>query len=122
MPNLFELARDWLPAQAQTAAAVSVTYSRGAETITITTAVVGRTVFASNVEGAARIEFGDRDYLIPVDDLTFGVPAIGDRITETVDGTAKVFEVVTPDTGEPAWRYSDPQHTVWRIHVKQQQV
>ena len=119
MPNLFANATTWLNQQIQAAAKVTVTYTRGAESITITTAVVGRTVFASNVEGGARIEFGDRDYLIPVDDLTFGEPAIGDRITETVDGTAKIFEVLTPDTGEPAWRYSDPQHTVWRLHVKQ---
>lgn len=123
MATLFETAFDngWLSTQVQTAAAASVTYARGAETATVT-AVVGRTVFASNAEGAARVEFGDRDYLILAADLVaananWTKPAIGDRIT---DSEGRVFEVVTPDTGEPAWRYSDPQHTTWRIHTKRQ--
>lgn len=121
MSTLFELAQDWLPDMVQLAAAASVTYARGVTTATVT-AVVGRTVFASNVEGGARVEFGDRDYLITVADLVaanaaWTEPAIGDRIT---DADGKIFEVVTPDTGEPAWRYSDPQHTVWRIHTKRQ--
>jgi hypothetical protein len=32
-------------------------------------------------------------------------PAVGDRITETINGAAKTFEVQTPENGEPAWRY-----------------
>lgn len=128
MPTLFSNAFDsggWLSAQVQAAAAVTVTYARGAETATITTAVVGRTAYKSELERPGWVEVGDRDYLIPADDLTaanatWATPAVGDRISETVDGTTLVFEVVTPDTGEPAWRYSDPQNTVWRIHVKRQ--
>jgi hypothetical protein len=117
VPNLFEKARDWLPAAVQAAAGVSVTYARGVTSLAIT-AVVGRTAFASNQMGGPRIEWGDRDYLITVEDLTIGEPAIGDRVTEVIDGTSIVFELVTPDTGEPAWRYSDPQRTVYRLHMK----
>lgn len=102
------------------AAGVSVTYTRKGQSITVSAAILGRAVFSSNLDGGARIEFGDRDYLIAVDDLTFGAPQLGDRITESVDGVACVFEVMTPATGEPAWRYSDPGRTLWRIHVKQQ--
>ena len=114
MPNLFAKANDWLTTQVQAAAGESVTYTRNATSITLT-AVVGRTVFASNAEGGARIEFGDRDYLIAAADLTFGTPREGDRIT---DAAGLVFEVQEPGTGEPAWRYSDPDRTEFRIHVK----
>lgn len=101
------------------AAGVSVVYSRTGETSLNLTVVPGRTVFASNLDGGARIEFGDRDYLIDASDLTYGEPSLGDRIAETIDGTTTTFEIVTPNTGEPAWRWSDPAHTRWRIHTKQ---
>ena len=99
------------------AAGVSVTYTRAATALSIT-AIVGRTVFSSNAQDGPRIEFGDRDYLIQAVDLTIGEPAIGDRISETIDGVTRVFECMTPGTGEPAWRWSDPAHTVYRIHCK----
>lgn len=112
--NLFDKAKTWLPAMLQSAAGSTVSYRRGATSITLT-AVIGQTVFSSNVEGAARIERGDRDYLILVADLTLGVPRIGDRIT---DANGLVFEVQTPETGEPAWRYSDPERAEYRLHMK----
>ena len=115
--NLFQKARSFLPAQEQRAAGETVTYARGAESLTLT-AVVGNTVFATNVEGAARISFGDRDYLIGVADLTLGAPRIGDRVHHVVGGAALVFEVQDLDGGEPAWRHSDPDRTTWRVHVK----
>jgi hypothetical protein len=100
------------------AAGVSVTYSRTGQSSLTITAVPGRTVFSSNQDGGARIEFGDRDYLIEASALTYGAPALGDRIAEVIDGVTTTFEIVTPNTGEPAWRWSDPSHTRWRIHTK----
>jgi hypothetical protein len=116
--SLFANARGWLGTQAQLAAGVSVVYSRTGQTSLNLTAIPGRTVFASNQDGGARIEFGDRDYLIEAEDLTYGEPAIGDRVTEVIDGTTHVFECLTPTTGEPAWRWSDSLHTRYRIHCK----
>ncbi len=114
------------------AAGVSITYTRGATTLTILdtdgAAWVGRTAFVSNQNGAARVEWGDRDYLILASALA-GLPAaacidetpvaIGDRITEVVEGASLTFEVMTPGTGEPAARFSDPTRTVVRLHCKQ---
>lgn len=116
--TMFADARTMLSTGLKDAAGVSVVYSRGETSLSIT-AIPGRTVFSSNQDGGARIEFGDRDYLIVASDLTYGEPALGDRIAETIDGTSTTFEVVTPNTGEPAWRWSDPAHTRWRIHTKQ---
>jgi hypothetical protein len=111
--NLFEKSKGWLRPRLEAAAGVTVTYTRLAASITLT-AVVGRTVFSSNQIEGARVEFGDRDFLIDAAALTFGEPQLGDRITEA----GRVFEIVTPGTGEPAWRWSDPQHTAYRIHTK----
>jgi len=113
--------------QAGAAPSGTITYTRAAGgTVDLTgKAWVGRTVFRRNPlgSGEATIQFGDRDYLIPVADLAAGgtpfQPAEGDRITETVGAASLVFEILAP-TGEPAARHSDPQRTVWRVHCKQQ--
>lgn len=105
----------------------TITYTRkgGAGTVDLTSkAWTGRTVFRRNQMsdlGAAAVVFGDRDYLIPVADLTVSgttfEPIRGDRITETIGGTATVFEVISP-VGEPEVRFSDPGRTVYRVHTK----
>lgn len=115
--NLFRNAQAWMRTKLVDAAGVSVTYTRKATGTPLTiNAVIGRTVFSSNLSDTVRVEFGDRDYLVDVDQLP-AQPAIGDRITETLDGQTHVYEVTTPQTGEPAWRWSDPQCTIYRIHT-----
>lgn len=108
------------------AGGVTVTYTRAADPgnpVTIAAesgrAWVGRTAFASNAQDKARLVWGDRDYLILASALP-AEPAEGDRIAETVSGVACVFEVLEPDTGEPAWRWADEGRTVYRLHVKEQ--
>lgn len=116
--SLFSRARDWLNSKLKSSAGVTVTYTRASLSVSVV-AVSGRTVFVSTIEGGPRVEFGDRDFLIAVADLEdFGEPAIGDRIREVIDSTVRVFEVCTPGTGEPAWRYSDTGFGVYRIHTK----
>lgn len=107
-----------LQARMKTGAGVALVYARGAQSITLT-GWIGRQVYASQLEGGRRLEFGERDYLIGVDDLTFGEPRIGDRVTETINGRAVVFEVATPTNGEPQARYVDQTRTMWRVHVKE---
>lgn len=118
--GLLAQAQDWLNRTLQTAGGVSVVYVRGVQSLPLT-AVVGRTAFAQvggqNAAGAAVI-WGDRDYLITAADLTLGEPRRGDRITETIDGVACVFECMAPGN-EPAWRWSDAGRTKYRIHTKQ---
>lgn len=125
MPNLFEKARTWLPAQMEAAAGVGpVTYTR-ARTLHVVTLSpwVGRTLFATSREaGGASVAWGDRDYLVPRDQLRVGgvefEPDDGDRLVEVIGGVACTFEVMKPDTGEPAWRWSDTGETTYRLHVK----
>lgn len=115
----------WLNGMLGQAAGVAVTYTRGATAIDITAAsgqaTVGRTAFASNRTGGARIEWGDRDYFIAAAAIAaLGEPAEGDKVTETINGVECVFKVLLPNTGEPAWRWSDGEtRTTYRLHVKQ---
>lgn len=124
MPNLLTRGLDFLIRSMEGAAAVTggVTYTRGAESVTLS-AWVGRTVFNRNQqETGAAIIFGERDYLFRAADLVIGasvtVPRKGDRITETINGQPLVFEVMPPEGDEPVWRYSDQIRQVIRVHVK----
>lgn len=116
----------WLNEQMGQAAGVAITYRRGVDFLSFTAdanaAWVGQTRFASNQMDGPRVEFGERDYLIVASFLAnlgwFDEPREGDRIEETINGETVVFEIALPDTGEPAWRWSDPGQTRYRIHVK----
>lgn len=123
MSNLLSKGQAMLARQLQRGAspAGTLTYrpvANPTESIDLTgKAWVGRTVFSRvNKEGGAAVVFGDRDYLVPVAALP-AEPQRGDRVVEAIRGVETVFEVMEP-LGEPAWRYSDPGHTVYRIHVK----
>lgn len=106
---------DWLATQTRAADGDrTATYTRGATSETVSV-LLGQVAYQSIAEGGVRVELGDRDYMIRVADMTtFGTPRIGDRITEA----GVVYEVMTPDNGEPHWRYSGVDRTEYRIHVK----
>lgn len=119
---MFTRGLDLLADRLASAAGVSVTYTRGASSQSAT-GWVGRTIFSQTPlnGGGVGVVYGDRDYLIPVSSLTLVSPATpkeGDRITEIVGGSTLTFEVKPPNAAEPAWRYSDPGRTVYRIHCK----
>lgn len=100
------------------------TYVRkNGNTVLITTGWIGQTRFRIEEQGNSRLEYSDRDYLIPVESLTYeGVkflPEKGDRIVENFDSpdSQQSFELSAPND-EPVWRHSDPQRTRYRIHCK----
>lgn len=122
MSTLSSRGMDALLSRQQTAAGVSVTYTRASGGTPLTPTVIpGQTVYtASDVPG--RVEISARDYLVAVADLMVaGVespPAVGDRIAETINGTLKTFEVQDPDNGEPCWRYGTQSRKWYRLHMK----
>jgi len=123
MPNLMARAQSLLNSRVEEAAGASVTYSRGRTGQSVAlTAAVGRTVFASNGADGPRVDFGERDYLILAADLVLGgaaaEPEEGDRVSETIGGVEHTFKIMPTATGEPAWRWSDPGRTKYRLHVK----
>lgn len=99
-----------------------VVYSRrvgsATQTVTLSRARYGRTLFSGLQESAVAVQWGERDYLIEVAELALNgsptTPQRGDRIT---DG-ATVWELASPETDEAPWRYSDQYRTTYRVHVK----
>lgn len=127
MSNLIQRGRATLVRELAAAAGVSsLSYRQVVTGNTVTLdsqAWVGNNAWRSQLDGAHTLEYGDRDYLIPAEYLVFAAttfePQRGDRITETLNGVVEVYEIISPDNGEPAWRWSDPQHTIYRVHTKQ---
>jgi hypothetical protein len=114
----------WHAERGETAAGVSVAYTRVGETPATVYVVIGDSRSTALREGQSqptvRLEYSDRDYLIAHDSLDtigFAPPEIGDRITETINGESVTFEI-RKQAGEPAWRWSDPERTTYRVHAK----
>lgn len=114
---MFERGAAMLNRRAKQAGGIEITYTRGGNSLTFT-AVPGRTRFASNEQGHARVEWGDADFIIEMADLAFGgtmvEPRLGDRVTRTVNGppTNGVFW----DDGEPM-DWDDGSPVLWEEPV-----
>ena len=111
--NLFDRANSVLQRVLGDAVGVSVRY-RKAGSEHILTGWLGRTLFNVLTSNGNRIEWGEIDLLLPASNFT---PAAGDRVAITIRDSEILYEV-KPPSGEPAWRWSDPQRTTWRIHLK----
>lgn len=112
------------------AAGKSVTLLRGSDSAELE-AWTGRQRFLVNarLDNAAEVAYGDRDYLVAVDDFeavvsgfadATKVPKLGDRFVEEINGEDHTFEVMVPfSVDEPFWRYSEQNGRVtYRIHTQ----
>jgi hypothetical protein len=122
MPDLLQFGSDWLAEMLQEHASRPVVYRRGAAQVAVQ-ATIGRTLLKlDDGYGGVRMEWTDRDFLIPAGDLVLSggavLPERGDVIREAQGGQAFVYEVMAPGK-EPAWRWSDVYRKVLRIHTKQ---
>lgn len=119
MGDMLQSGTTWLEGQRDAHLSHDVTYSRGADEVTLS-ATVGRSDFETHTEFG--IETAEaRDYLVLAADLVLAGSAVepvrGDQITETIGGVEHVFEVRAPG-GAPPWRWSDQNRLTMRIHTK----
>jgi hypothetical protein len=122
MPDLLRLGQQWLASKLKSHASSTVVYVRGANQVSVS-ATIGRTLMKlDDGYGGIRMQWTDRDFLIaPLDLIIAGLaitPERGDTILETVGTKIYTYEVNAPG-GEPAWRWSDPHRSLYRIHTKE---
>ena len=115
-PNRMQEAVDVLLGRLQGYATVSITYTRGAQSVTLL-ATVGRTPFQV-MDGEVVIAYESRDYILPAADLTFDgttpvKPASGDLIS---DG-GRTYEVTVPKPLN-VFESIGPNGSVLKIHTK----
>lgn len=121
MTDMLARGMEWLSRQRTQHLTQSVTYARGADSVTLP-ATIGKTEFAIEDGHGLLQKYESRDYLVQTEDLilngTAVLPERGDQIRETQGTSIYVYEVLAPGT-EPVWRYSDPYRHTLRIHTKQ---
>ncbi|MCL2001330.1 MAG: hypothetical protein FWG74_07845, partial [Planctomycetes bacterium] len=86
-------------------------------------AVLGRLEATGEASvGPVRVDAEAIDFLIVAAELVFGnrevEPRSDDRVYLSRDGRTLVYEVMPRNSGNPPWRWSDPQRTIRRISVK----
>ena len=98
----------------------TIIYTRKFATTPVTlTGWFGRGLQTSSPDGGARTEISEREFFLTVADVTaagLAEPRVGDRLK--VDGEMVTWEIMTPQTGEPAFRFSDAERTMYRIHCQ----
>ncbi|MDB5310679.1 MAG: hypothetical protein JWO38_4881 [Gemmataceae bacterium] len=114
---------------AAAAGPLPLTYSRAStgQSVGLTNAWPGTSEFTRETKTpGASVSTAERDYLVPVASLVLGgsrtLPQKGDQVTDpnVLDpqtGLPMVFELMTSN-GEPVWRFSDQQRTLYRCHTK----
>lgn len=124
MGNRFNVGMARLLTHLETNAAVNIIYHKltnGVDTAVPLVASVDTYLFKILEKDNQRMEWSDRDYLIPVAKLSVGVtlflPHKEHWIEELLpEGTVK-YRLSAPEN-ESVWRYNDVQHTQYRIHTK----
>ncbi len=111
----------FLTAQLKANASQTVTYARGLSSVDVQATFGKKLLKLDDGLGGIRMEWTDMDFLIPAADLKFGsnpiTPERGDLIYLTEPYDVQVFEVM-PYGSDPAWMWSDPHQSMYRIHAK----
>lgn len=103
-------------------AGVTVIYRRpGVGDVPLTTARWGSTRTETTDEQGVTLRGQVRDLIVEAALLVLpGVgatlPAAGDQVLETTNGTTRIYEV-RPVGGDRPWRWHDTAHQWYRIHV-----
>lgn len=111
----------WLAGMLPTVMGQPLVYRRGAEAVAFCATPCQTKLLLSDEAGGARIEWTDRDFLIPAASLVLSgskvLPKRGDVITQDDGEQVHTFQVL-PYDGEPQWRWSDPYRRIIRVHTK----
>lgn len=120
MPNALSEALDHLTTTLKGEAGESVTYRRGANTVTIT-AIPARTQTPIDDGVSVGVAILSEDFIVVPDELVLAgnrtLPQPGDEIDRTVDGAVTHTYVVRPESGMDCYSI-DPLRRTLRIHTK----
>lgn len=120
MGDIIARGQAFLAAKLKAHASRTVTYRRGASSVSVQATIGTSLLSVGDGAGGTRVVRTDRDYLIAAADLVLGgvavTPVRGDVITDAA-APAGDYEVM-PYEGEPCWRYADPTGYMLRIHTK----
>lgn len=121
MADRLAIAMDRLNTVRKAHMATSVTYTRGANSVTLS-ATLGATTYETADEAGVLVQSKGTDFIVSAADLVLNsvleLPEIGDQIRIAQGGVTQVFQVLpVGDAGH--YRLVDPHGRMLRIHAKQ---
>jgi hypothetical protein len=121
MSDMIGLGLAYLTDQLATHASIRATYWRGSDSASIRATLDSQLLKLDDGLGGFRLEWTDLDILVPAVDLVLAglavTPRRGDRLELSLASGLETFEV-RPFGHDPAWRWSDPNQSQMRIHLK----
>lgn len=122
MTNLMQDGATWLGNRLKWHAGRTVTYRRSQGTVSLVGCVTMNEYEVPNLDGLST-EVQSYDWTITAADLVIhGVqvtPQVGDQITETLNGTERIWEVLPVSQDKPCYEWLDTSGLLLLIHTKQ---
>lgn len=123
MANVLKDGLTFLTAAKKEWASEPITYARGYDSCQTVAEYGMKLLKLDDGMGGLRVEWTDMDFGIPADEnFTFGdgliTPERGDIIWIAFGGSFEAFEVMPFGHNEPAYRWSDPWGSRYRVHTK----
>jgi len=109
-------AENWLTDQLKEYAGVTITYSRGASSVSLT-ATIGSTEFESDDSAGVYVRFRSIDFLVKASDLIISEAVITPARNDTITYDGDTYEVLPPG-GQQVYQPT-PHVKQLRIHTKQ---
>jgi len=120
MQDIIDNALGWLDEQNTAFRSRTVTYSRGSSSVSVDAVLDGQDFGAELVDIGA-IGWSGADFLIHPEAIVLDsvetLPQKQDRITTTVNGLSRIYEVLVPANGIPLFERIDNNRRL-RIHTK----
>jgi hypothetical protein len=120
--NMLSDALAWHVGQAKAFFTVPITYFVGDQSIPLMAILENEILRVEDGEGGTRIQWVDKVFVVPVDDLNFGDgpinPQRGHIIKQTLNDGVHTYEVLVPGREAP-YRESDGYDTYHIIRTKQ---
>lgn len=117
MANFFDSAIAHAAAALKGNCGDTVTYQRGADSVSIT-AVIGGSEGTSVNAGGVPYSVNTVDFLIEVSDLVLRGSTVEPQRGDRIICDSRVYVVTAENAGERPYRESGPFHQTWRIHTK----
>lgn len=95
----------------------SVTYQRGAESVSIT-AIVGGSAGTLVDAGGVPYAVNSVDFIISAADLVFRGQTVEPQRGDRIIWDSRVYVVTADNAGERPFRESGPGRSVWRVYAK----
>lgn len=121
MPNLMQRGATWLGSKLQTAGGRAVVYRRGASLTCALTATPQMHKRIVMVDGLP-VETVVYSWTVTASELRFSgerfEPRAGDLVIETLNDSAKEWELLDLDDKTPCWEWADSSGILLLIHTK----